>query len=113
MPLIGLLDRSDKHHEAAVKCAESISDPLVSVWPPIVEAMYLLADSWPAQKALWEILETRAILLLPLDETEIPRMKQLMAKYQDPETTKTFIHRRPDATPHGSPRRAARSAWRR
>ncbi len=82
-PLIALLDRSDKHHEAAVECVKSISDPLVSVWPPIVEAMYLLAASWPAQKALWEILETRAILLLPLDETDIPRMTQLMAKYQD------------------------------
>ncbi len=82
-PLIALLDRSDEQHEVVVRTIESIRDPLVSVWPAIVETMYLLASSWPAQKALWEILETGALLLLPLDEADIPRMKKLMAKYRD------------------------------
>ncbi len=82
-PLIALLDRRDEHHEAVVRAVESIQDPLVSVWPAIVEAMYLLASSWTAQKALWEILETGAIFLMPLDEADVPRMKKLMEKYRD------------------------------
>lgn len=82
-PLIALLDRSDEQHDAVVRCVESIRDPLVSVWPAIVEAMYLLASSWPAQKALWEILESGAILLLPLDDADMSRMKKLMEKYRD------------------------------
>jgi hypothetical protein len=49
----------------------------------VVEAMYLLTFSWRAQKALWEMLETGALRLLPLDTADVPRMKQLMEKYRD------------------------------
>lgn len=82
-PLVALLDRSDGHHQAMVDGLEEVQDPLVTVWPVVVEAMYLLAFSWRAQKALWEILETAVIRLLPLDESDVPRMKQLMEKYRD------------------------------
>jgi len=82
-PLVALLDRGDDHHEEVVEALRKITDPLVSVWPAIVEAMYLLAFSWRAQKALWEILETGTVQLLPLDETDLPQMKSLMEKYRD------------------------------
>lgn len=82
-PLVALLDRSDDQHRAITTALETIHDPLVSVWPTVVEAMYLLAFSWPAQKALWEMLETGAVSLLPLDEDDVPEMKRLMEKYRD------------------------------
>jgi len=49
----------------------------------MVEAMYLLSFSWPAQKALWEILETGTVELFPLGKEDIPPMKNLMEKYRD------------------------------
>jgi predicted nucleic acid-binding protein len=82
-PLIALLDRSDDHHEEIAEALAKIQDRLVSVWPVIVEAMYLLAFSWRAQKALWEILETGAVQLLPLADDDIPHLKSLMEKYRD------------------------------
>jgi predicted nucleic acid-binding protein len=82
-PLVALLDRSDNHHREIVQALEKIEDPLVSVWPVLVEAMYLLSFSFQAQKALWEIFETGAVQLLPLDESDIPPMKNLMEKYRD------------------------------
>jgi len=82
-PLVALLDRSDGHHEEIVELTRNVKDPLVSVWPVIVEAMYLLSFSWKAQKALWEILETGTVHLLPLGEEDIPSLKSLMEKYQD------------------------------
>jgi predicted nucleic acid-binding protein len=82
-PLVALLDRSDDHHQEVVKVLAEIEDDLVSVWPVVVEAMYLLAFSWQAQKALWEILETGTVRLLPLNDDDIPRLKNLMEKYQD------------------------------
>ena len=82
-PLVALLDRSDTWHAEVVAALGKIRDPLVSVWPAIVEAMYLLAFSWQAQKALWEILETAAIELLPLEAHDLPAMKRLMEKYRD------------------------------
>jgi hypothetical protein len=82
-PLVALLDRSDNHHQDIVESLRKIQDPLVSAWPVLVEAMYLLSFSWPAQKALWEIVEDGAIQLLQLDQTDIAPMKSLMEKYKD------------------------------
>lgn len=82
-PLVALLDRSDDHHALIGESLKAIREPLVSVWPAIVEAMYLLSFSWPAQKALWEMLETEAVHLLPIDASDVLRMKQLMEKYLD------------------------------
>lgn len=82
-PLVALLDKSDNQHEAIVEALQTIQDPLVSTWPAIVEAMYLLSFSWEAQKALWEILEIGTVRLLPLDEIEFEAMKKLMEKYRD------------------------------
>ena len=82
-PLVALLDRSDNHHQTVVSAIEAVRDPLVSVWPAIVEAMYLLSFSWRAQEALWEIIETDAVRILPLDQSDVAPMKKLMEKYRD------------------------------
>lgn len=82
-PLVALLNRNDDHHEEIVATLKEIRDPLVTVWPVIVEAMYLLSYSWQAQKALWEIVETGVVRLLDLDESDVPGMKSLMEKYRD------------------------------
>lgn len=82
-PLVAFLDRSDGHHQEIVEALKKIQDPLVSVWPVLVEAMYLLSFSWRAQKALWEMVETGAVQLLQLDQADIAAMKNLMEKYQD------------------------------
>lgn len=82
-PLVALLDRADSEHEACVEALKRARDPLVTVWPALTEAMYLLRESWPAQKALWSRLETDALTLAPLDESDAPRMRELMEKYRD------------------------------
>ena len=82
-PLVALLDRSDDRHEEVVEALKKIHDPLVSVWPVLVEAMYLLSFSWRAQKALWELIETGTVHLLDLEMADIAPMKSLMEKYQD------------------------------
>lgn len=82
-PLVALLDRSDGRHQEVVEVLKRIQDPLVSVWPVLVEAMYLLSFSWRAQKALWELVETGAVQLLQLDQADAASMKGLMEKYQD------------------------------
>lgn len=82
-PLVAILDRGDRDHEWCVAALKTLRDPLVTVWPALTEAMYLLGGSWEAQKALWSRLETDALALAPLDETDAPRMRALMEKYRD------------------------------
>jgi hypothetical protein len=50
----------------------------VTVWPPVTEAMYLLGDLPKAQEALWEMLARGVLQFLPLDLTDVPRMRELM-----------------------------------
>jgi predicted nucleic acid-binding protein len=82
-PLVALLKRDDGAHAEIVEAFKGIRDPFVSVWPVLVEAMYLLSSSWQAQKALWEMLETDLVQLLHLGEADVPSMKSLMEKYRD------------------------------
>ena len=55
----------------------------MSVWPAVTEAMYLLGMSAEAQDALWDMIETRALVLASLDLADVPRMRELMRKYRD------------------------------
>jgi hypothetical protein len=82
-PLVALLDRADPAHATCVAALKTLRDTPITVWPAFSEAMYLLGGSWPAQKALWSRLETGALVLAPLDETDAPRMRELMEKYRD------------------------------
>ena len=68
---------------SCVEALKTLRESLVTVWPAFAETMYLLRDSWHAQKALWSRLETGALALAPLDESDAPRMRELMEKYRD------------------------------
>jgi predicted nucleic acid-binding protein len=82
-PLVALVDADDQYHKKCVAALKVLREPLVSVWPPVTEAMYLLADLPKAQEALWEMLSRGVLQLLRLDHTDVPRMRELMSKYAD------------------------------
>jgi uncharacterized protein len=82
-PLVALLDRSDPYH---IKCQEtlrSLDDSLVTVWPVVTEAMYMLRAYGSAQDALWEMIQVGAVEILPLGTDDVARMRELMRKYRD------------------------------
>ncbi len=81
-PLVALLHRDDQHHQKCVETLTEIRDPLVTVWPAITEAMYLLNFSWRAQDALWELVQEETIRLLPVEADDHRRMRDLMRKYR-------------------------------
>jgi predicted nucleic acid-binding protein len=82
-PLVALINAQDRQHKLCKAAFKRLRGPLVTVWPALTEAMYLLNFSWKAQAALWELVETEALGLLPLDRTDASRMRELMEKYRD------------------------------
>jgi predicted nucleic acid-binding protein len=82
-PLIALIHADDRHHARCVAALRGLTEPLGTVWPVLTEAMYLLNFSWKAQEALWEMLDRRVVVLLPLESEELSRMRELMKKYKD------------------------------
>ena len=82
-PLVALIHADDRHHTVCREALKRSREPLGSVWPAIAEAMYLLGFSSKAQDALWRLLELEAVKILPLDASDISRMRDLMRKYRD------------------------------
>lgn len=80
-PLVALVDSGDQHHAKCVDALRGFREPLATVWPPLTEAMYLLADLPKAQDALWEMIDRGALQLLTLDAGDVPRIRELMKKY--------------------------------
>lgn len=82
-PLVALVDASDQHHRRCAEALRALEEPLGTVWPALAEAMYLLLDLPRGQQAVWEMVERRAVRLLTLAEADVPRIRELMSKYQD------------------------------
>jgi hypothetical protein len=82
-PLIAVLDRDDAYHARCVDAVGRIRGPLVTAWPVVTEAMYLLADTPGGQDALWSLLQSGAVVLRDIGKLDVPRMRELMQKYRD------------------------------
>ena len=80
-PLVAFVDADDQHHAKCVAALKGLREPLATVWPPLTEAMYLLADLPKAQEAIWEMLERGVLQILPLDAGDVRRIRELMRKY--------------------------------
>lgn len=84
-PLVAMIDRGEPDHQRCVETLSSLAAPMVTTWPALTEAMYLLgsAGGWKAQEALWKLLERGDLQLVPLDDALQSRTRALMTKYRD------------------------------
>jgi predicted nucleic acid-binding protein len=82
-PLVALLDRSDPHHLECSRALQGIHAPLLTVGPAVTEAMFLLGFSSKAQSTLLEMVQLETLRLAPLDASDMPRIRALMAEYKD------------------------------
>ncbi len=82
-PLIAILERSDPHHSACSEAFKQATAPLLTCWPVLTEAAYLLGESTPAMKTLFDLLRTNAVAILPLTATDLPAIETILDKYQD------------------------------
>ncbi len=85
-PLVALADRSDPYHQAAKAAVATLPvGPLVTSWPCLTEAMYLLGRSAGivGQNTLWAMVAVGRVQVRPPSPPETLRMAVLMRKYAD------------------------------
>lgn len=84
-PLIALIDAGEADHELCRQTLGGIRLPLLSTWPVITEAIYMLGAraGWPAQKALWRMVRGGQMVLAELDGERTARTAELMEHYRD------------------------------
>lgn len=82
-PLVALLDKADRHHLLCRRAIEGLDPEFIAVWPAIAEASHLLKKVDRGQATLLDLISSRRFKIATLDREDIPRIRELMAKYRD------------------------------
>ncbi|MGO9449906.1 MAG: type II toxin-antitoxin system VapC family toxin [Candidatus Binataceae bacterium] len=82
-PLVALVDLDDPYNAICAEAARLIHGAVLTVWPALAEAMYLLRRVPGAQDRLWDFIDCKSVNLARLDVDDFPRMRELIRKYHD------------------------------
>ena len=82
-PLVAILSRDDEYHDSCVNALHEMAGPLLSCWPVITEAAWLLRRSPRVVRQLLENIDGGFLELLPLAGAEGASIATLMRKYED------------------------------
>lgn len=85
-PLVAFIDRADSHHSTCIEILKNLFDgPLVTTWPCLTEAMYLVGKHgrFDAQEELWTHVVDGSVTLHISSLDELVRMHALMRQYRD------------------------------
>lgn len=82
-PLVAILDRDDPDHGRCERALRQVRPPLLTTWPIVTEAMYLVAFSRRAQDGLLDMIQRGAVAVVALTAQDVPRLRALMEKYRD------------------------------
>ena len=85
-PLVGLFNRRDSRHADCLLAARQLPvGPLLTTWPCLTEAMYLLhrAKGAKGQQNLWDAVSKEIVQLADLSSAEVFRMQELMEQYRN------------------------------
>ncbi len=85
-PLVALINANDPSHAQAQAALRRLPKrPLLTTWPCLTEAMYLLhrAGGQVAQDVAWGYVVDGLVRLHDLREADCHRMRELMTQYSD------------------------------
>ncbi|MGD0570955.1 MAG: PIN domain-containing protein [Candidatus Sulfotelmatobacter sp.] len=82
-PLVAILSRDDSYHGACVSALRGMPGPLLSCWPVITEAAWLLRRFPRAVKQLLGSVDRGFLELLPLAGAEAKAIASLMKRYEN------------------------------
>ena len=81
-PLVALLDGNDFWHEACTEQLRDIALPMLTSWPVLAEADWLLRSHPQAVQHMLQWVHSEMITLLPIGEEAMPRIGAFLRKYR-------------------------------
>lgn len=82
-PIVALFDKGDDKHEICTKIFKEIHEPLITTWPVLTEAFYLLNFSHRVQDDLCEFVERGVVKVYDLDKKLFKECRMLIKQYSD------------------------------
>jgi len=82
-PLVALFDRSEPLHKSCKEALSKLRPPLITTWPVLTEAFYLLNGWETGQSELWNFIISGGVRIDDVPEERYSRMRELMEKYAD------------------------------
>jgi len=82
-PLVAILSSVDTHHASCVETLRHFPGPLLSCWPVITEAAWLLRAYPKAIQQLLRSVDSGFMELLPLSDKEAKGIANVMKAYED------------------------------
>ena len=80
-PIVAILDTSDSQHKTCVEWLRSIRAPLLTCWPVITEAAWLLRSREQATQKLLNGFDQGTFKLLDLTQRDMPAIAAVLARY--------------------------------
>jgi uncharacterized protein len=80
-PLVAMVSPDDHYHELCVKTLETLPGPLLTCWPVITEAAWLLREFPPGFERLLKSINEGFLEILPVARKESASVVQVMKKY--------------------------------
>lgn len=80
-PLVAILDRNDSWHELCVEQAKELRKPLITCWPVLTEAAWLLRSDPRCVDALLGKCIDGSLVVRHLEPGDVARIRQIMMTY--------------------------------
>jgi uncharacterized protein len=81
-PLVAYLNRNDPYHPWAVALMKQVRSPMLTTEPVLTEVVYFLRADRVDVDPMFQLLERDAVRLGPLVAEQWPRLRTLMARYE-------------------------------
>jgi len=80
-PLVAILSSTDQYHEVCLQTVQSLRGPLLTCWPVITEAAWLLQSTPLGFERLLRSISDGAVEILPVVGKEAAAVAEIMKKY--------------------------------
>lgn len=81
-PLVAIVSRQDSHHRRCVDQLESLPAPLLTCWPVVTEALWLLRRSPAAIDGIFRGFANGVWALAPIGPGALPWLQSFLVRYQ-------------------------------
>jgi predicted nucleic acid-binding protein len=81
--ILALLDRSDSWHRVCVEAFRQLRLPLMTSEAVLTELFHLVGDSRHEMESAWQLVNSGAIALGTIENSELDAIHKLMSRYSD------------------------------